>query len=143
MSTRCDKIVGYTYDITKEYNEIKKSNRDEFDNKWLSGEETVLNCGVTFKPYWNKKDKDNGKLMILYEGMNGSYCKLVFINEVEYDAFYEDDTNIVNAINKLLKTRASVPFEVKQVIREGYRQIFGKELERTSEIKPEYIVYWR
>ena len=41
MSTRCDKIVGYTYDITKEYNEIKKSNRDEFDNKWLSGEETV------------------------------------------------------------------------------------------------------
>lgn len=73
--------------------------------------------------------------------MSGEYCKLIYILKYEYKAIEDDSYEIQKAINKLLKD-VQAPFDVKQQIKRLYKAIFNRELERTSDIKAEYLVHW-
>ena len=131
MGMRCDKIVGYGIDIQEPWEEL----REELQDKWMDADMENLN----FKGY-NIYKGENDTLTIIYDGLSGEYCKLMYITAYEKNS-YEEETNIDTGINKILST-AEVPFSVKQKVKELYKEIFKKDLNRTSLIKALYLVHW-
>lgn len=137
MSIYCDKIVGYSLDITEEFSKNVENSR-----RWIEGDECKEYefSSLKFECYDNLTS--NNKVTMLYDGLSGKYCKLVYI--IDFDKETEEEENnddLINSINNLLKD-SPVPFSVKQTMKNIYRAIFGTDLNKTSSIKPEYIVHW-
>lgn len=140
MSVNCDKFIGYSIDILEEWSkldssiqekwskDIKQENKEEFDK-------------AGFTPYYSEQSSLKDTVTILYDGMSGQYCKLVYVIDYEAYAEEENNENIVNTINNLL-LHSPVPFSIKKNIKKIYKSIFNKDLNKTSDIKPEYIIHW-
>lgn len=132
MSTYCDKIIGYSIDILNEWESLD----DNIKDNW----ESAINNELEFTGYDNSKHINN-RLTIIYDGMDGCYCKLFFVVDSDIRGGVDDDEDIVRSINELLSI-STVPFDVKQKIKRVYKELFGKDLEMTSKIKATYLVHW-
>ena len=131
MSIYCDKIVGYGLDIKNEWDLIDDDTRD----RWLTNDYE----NIVFKAFDSAKNSTE-YLTIVDDGLSGEYTKLVYVTAIERNS-YEEENSIDKGINELLYT-SEVPFGVKQKVKAAYREIFGKELNRTSLIKAMYLVHW-
>lgn len=136
MSVYCDKIIGYSLDITEEFNKDKTNLRG-----WIEGDKDKEDKFSSIKfEYYNNLTSDN-KVTMIYDGMSGGYCKLVYIIDFYKETEEENNDELIDSINNLLKD-SPVPFSAKQTMKSIYRAIFGIDLNKTSSIKAEYIVHW-
>jgi len=140
VSVYCDKFVCYSIDIMSDWESLTDEQKDFWLSNW-SNAEIVKHKKINFIPYYNKIGALNNKVTIIYDGMNGDYCKLAYIIDYEKDANEEDCDTIVDSINTLLND-SPVPFSVKQSIKEAYKEIFEKDLNMTSSIKATYLLHW-
>lgn len=127
MGVYLDKYFGYMLDVTEEYDKLCDENDDDilFEN-FISCNFDKLNKDLqelNFVPYYSvsRKHRQNDITMI-YDGMCGEYCKLIFINQFER---YCNDESDVNMENKFLKTIA-VPDDIRGKLTKVYEIIFGK-----------------
>lgn len=129
MGVRCDKIVGFSLDITDEWaglNEVKK-------NKVLDIE--LPDFGYVG---FNINADIKNKLTIIYDGISGEYCKLVYVLRDNREENSEELQEILDAINEVMK-ESPVSFSVTRKIKQFYRELFGYELNKSSRIHAEYI----
>ena len=133
MGVYCDKVIGYSLDITEEWNKLSEDVKD----KWLEENNSKLN----YISYYDRNESLKDYVTVIYDGMNGDYCKIVYVICYSKNAEEENDDELVDCINSLLK-ESPVPFSVKQDIRNVYKELLGRDLSRTSDIKPNYIVHW-
>ena len=140
MSVYCDKFVCYSIDIMNEWESLTEKQQDFWSSNW-SNNQIEEHEKINFIPYYNKIGALTNKITILYDGMSGEYCKLIYVVDYERDANEEDCDNIVKSINSLLN-ESPVPFSIKQNMKEVYKAIFGKDLNMTSSIKATYLVHW-
>ena len=134
MSVYCDEIVGYSLDIQKEFIE----NKDELQHLLEAKQDKFNEIG--FENY-DSMNSLIDKVSILYDGMSGEYTKLIYILDYEKNTSEIESTHTIKTVNELLSTSA-VPFSVKQKIKRVYKELFGKDLNKTSSIIPEYIIHW-
>ncbi|MBO5389412.1 MAG: hypothetical protein J6A59_15015 [Lachnospiraceae bacterium] len=133
MGVYCDKVIGYSLDITEEWDKLSEDVKD----KWLEENNSKLN----YISYYDRNESLKDYVTVIYDGMNGDYCKIVYVICCSKNAEEENDDELVDCINSLLK-ESPVPFSVKQDIRNVYKELLGRDLSRTSDIKPNYIVHW-
>ena len=129
MGVRCDKIVGFSLDITEEWNGLSETKREKILDIELPDFEYV---GFSLRA-----DIKN-KLTIIYDGMNGDYCKLVYVLRDNRDECDDELPEILEAINEVMK-ESPVSFSVTRKIKQLYRELFGYELNKSSRIRAEYI----
>lgn len=132
MGIRCDKIVGYSLDIMEEWESLKDAKKD----KLLE----MNNSELGYVGYYSK-DNMKDKVTIIYDGLDGNYCKLIYVMEINTNGYDEDCVKVNKCINSLLET-ATVSFSVKQKIKQVYKELFGVDLNRTSRIHAEYITHF-
>lgn len=132
MGVSCDRIVGFSLDINKEWEGVSEVGHEKLHN-------TVMD-ELNYVGYNSGQDV-KFKITLLYDGMNGEYCKLVYVNSISKDGYENDSEEIIAGINEMLST-AEVPYSVIKHIKRVYKTFFNKELSMTSSIKPEYIVHW-
>lgn len=142
MSVYCDKIVGYTLDVTKDF---ENANRESID-KWLDYCENNkdLYSKLSFKTYWGfgQKQISSGDITLIYDGMSGQYCKLVLIEEYVYKSDCEEqDDGIVVAINEKLN-QVEIDSNIKEKLQLAYESIFGNNENIIDKIKLEYFIHW-
>jgi len=133
MSVYCDKYVGYALDIQEDWDKLSEDTKD----KWLDNDNEALN----YKGYYSSKKDINSTIMIIPDGMNGDYVKLMCVIKCETNTYEEDCDELVDVINEMLSS-GEVPFSVQKHMREVYKAVFKKDLNRASDIKPYYLVHW-
>lgn len=132
MGVRVDKYLGYVVDIQKEWDKLL----DEQQDYWSCSKEKESEI---FKPYYTHGDF-KGKITILYDGMSGEYIKLIYILDYCTDTS-DDDESIVKTVNKQLEN-AEVPNEIKQKLRNMYKEIFNVEHITDFKVQLEYFIHW-
>ena len=138
MGSYCDKIVGYMIDVTEEFKRLDSESREKlldtcliFKNKF--GE-------VEYKGYHTDDTPSNGDLTLIYDGMSGTYAKLVIIKEIIYDSdFEEHDDEIVVCINKEL-SKIEIKDSIKDKFEIAYESIFGAPNNMIDKIKLDYAI---
>lgn len=130
MGVRVDKYLGYVVNIQDEWNKLTEEERD----LWLDTKHTD-----TFKAYYLSGDcKD--KITVIYDGMSGQYTKLVYVVEY-FSATCDDDEKIVGVVNKYLGS-AEVPNEIRQKLREVYKEIFSLDYVTDFKVQLQYFIHW-
>lgn len=132
MGVRVDKYLGYVVDIQKEWDKLL----DEQQDYWSCSKEKESEI---FKPYYTHGDF-KGKITILYDGMSGEYTKLIYILDYCTDTS-DDDESIVKTVSKQLEN-VEVPNEIRQKLREVYKEIFGIEYVTEFKVQMEYLIHW-
>ena len=138
MSVHCDKFICYSIDIEDEFFKLDEDSRE----KWLEdfkGKNTEEFDKINYAPYYGAKSSLRNKVVVLYDGMSGTYCKLIYVIEYEREADEENSDTIVDCINELL-IKVEAPNEIKQKLKRVYKAMFGVETEKC--VKTEYIVHW-
>ena len=150
MGIYCDRIIGYRMEVTEEYlkaNDLlsQKHNDDEGYLLWETyvGDEHAdiynhLLDAQGFVPYYRRQKPTTDNIMLLVDMLGGEYAWLVYINEVDYRSYNEEDEN--ETINKALEL-TPVPEHVQEKMRECYKILFDKE-ECNNEIKFQQISHW-
>lgn len=132
MGVRVDKYLGYVVDIQKEWGELTI----DYQDLYLCNEEKRTD---TFKPYYAKGNcKD--KITVLYDGMSGEYTKLLYVLDYCTDTSDEDES-IVKTVNKQLEN-VEVPSEIRQKLRNMYKEIFNVEHVTDFKVQLEYFIHW-
>lgn len=72
--------------------------------------------------------------------MSGEYTKLIYILDYCTDTS-DDDESIVKTVNKQLEN-VEVPNEIRQKLREVYKEIFGIEYVTEFKVQMEYLIHW-
>lgn len=132
MGVNVAKYIGYVVDIQKEW------------DKLLDEQQDIWSCSTsketdTFKPYYTHGDfKD--KITVIYDGMSGEYTKLIYVVDYCTDTSDEDES-IVKEVNKHLSS-VEVPSEIRQKLREVYKEIFGVEHITEFKVQMEYFIHW-
>lgn len=132
MGVRVDKYLGYVVDIQKEWDKLL----DEQQDYWSCSKEKESEI---FKPYYTHGDF-KGKITILYDGMSGEYTKLIYVLDCCADTC-DDDEDIVKTVNKQLEN-VEVPNEIRQKLRNMYKEIFNIEHITDFKVQLEYFIHW-
>lgn len=131
MSIRCERYIGYSLDIIDEINNLSEEQREQ----WLYGPYSVYSLLTN-----SKTEEINDNILVVYDGLNGSYCKLFYVVSKDTETFY-DSCEVDEKINDMLKL-ITVDMEIKHHMRQAYKTIFGKELEHASLIRAEYLMHY-
>lgn len=132
MGVTTSKYLGYVVDIQKEWDKLL----DEQQDFWSLSKE---NDTETFKPYYVTGNPE-GRITIVYDGMNGEYTKLIYV--IAYcRGVSDDDEKMVEKINENLAD-AVVPMDVRYKLREIYKQIFKVDHITDFEVHMEYFIHW-
>jgi hypothetical protein len=126
MGVDVDKYFGYVIDITEQTSKLKSIGEDDFWEKYMDGEnlsQELIDLGYVADSY--PKYPTANDITLIYDGMSGNYCKLIYIVTVERDSYDYSETN--EELNKVL---ANVPVQddIKEKMWEAYRLIFGDRL---------------
>ena len=132
MGVSCDRVVGFSLDISKEWDGISEVGQEKLYNAILDD--------LNYVGYSAGKDV-RFKITILNDNMDGGYCKLVYVNNISKNGYENDVEDVIDGINELLAT-AEVPYSVIKHMKRAYKTFFNKELSKISGIKPEYILHW-
>lgn len=118
MGVYLDKYFGYMLDVTDEFN-------DELWNKYVDSSTSDL-CEnlkeINFIPYYSREKQKVNDITLVYDGIDGDYCKLIFIKQIDR---YCDDEFDVSVENEFLKT-LPIPCDVRKKLTKVYEIIFGK-----------------
>lgn len=128
MSVVCDKIVGYSLDISSA---VRSLSSDERTNL-LYGDNPF---GI--KSYY-EDDVEENDITILHDGMSGKYTKLVYALAVDYEADTEAE-ELGAAINNIF-SKVEIPSDIKEKLYSVYNRIFKSD--SLDSVKLEYILHW-
>lgn len=132
MGVNVAKYIGYVVDIQKEWDKLL----DEQQDIWScsTSKETEV-----FKPYYTHGDF-KGKITVIYDGMNGEYTKLIYVIDYCTDTSDEDES-LVREVSKHLSS-VEVPSDIRQKLREVYKEIFGVQHITEFKVQMEYFIHW-
>lgn len=128
MSVVCDKIVGYSLDISSA---VKSLSSDERINLLYNDNPFEI------KSYY-EDDVEENDITILHDGMSGKYTKLVYVLAVDYEADTEAEELGV-AINNIF-SKVEIPLDVAEKLYSVYNRIFKSD--SSDFVKLEYILHW-
>lgn len=128
MSVTCDKIVGYSLDVSSAFKNLSSDERTDIlynDNSF----------GI--KSY-DEDDIEENDITILHDGMSGKYTKLVYVLAVDYEADTEaEELGVV--INNIF-SKVEIPSDIKEKLYSVYNRIFKSD--SLDSVKLEYILHW-
>lgn len=128
MSVVCDKIVGYSLDISLAFRDLNSEERISLlynDNPF----------GI--KSYY-EDDVEENDITILHDGMSGKYTKLVYVLAVDYEADTEaEELGVV--INNIF-SKVEITSDVAEKLYSVYNRIFKSD--SSDFVKLEYILHW-
>lgn len=108
MGIYCDKIKGFTVDLTDE--EAKLVGSDFIHESEYS--------------WW--RNKDHKKTYIVDDGMSGEYTRIVFAERISYDVdYFEDDETF------FVLQQKEITDEIYNSLNELYKLITNKDLDKS------------
>lgn len=130
MSIDCKRYVGYVMDVLDDLDFMSDENRDKF----IYG----LNVSVDKISFVSDNRAERGNITLIYDGLNGDYCKLMYV--LACDGGYEDEEpHVQDEINNLL-SKLPVDTDIAMSMHKAYEYIFGRKTTRV--IKPEYVIHY-
>lgn len=130
MGINVNKYIGYSIDVLDEYSQLDDNIRDN----WNSGYSEELK----FKGYYSRQGSLKGYITLLYDGMSGDYCKLMYVEDYTVDCS-DDDSDMIDTINAKISNTV-VPDDIQKILKDVYRYITRKEL--SKDIKLEYLIHY-
>lgn len=131
MGINCDAFVGYTLDITNEVQELNNSDEIIYDLK--DDNEYGL------KSYWGKSGIKPDDIVILHDGLNGEFTKLIYVLNYEHNIGYLESEDIFKTVNGLLLF-ADVPSNTRIKLLSVFNKLFNRV--ESKSVKAEFILYY-
>lgn len=135
MSVSFTKYLGYCIDIHQEYEALKENNEDV--EELLETQENIpqVLSQLGFVGYYGYNKPNKNDITLLDDGMGGEYTYLMYIIDVNYDAYYYDeDDNIDKSINEIL-ANIPVPETVANSLKKVYQEIFQKDTTKNIQLQ--------
>lgn len=130
MGVNIYKYIGYTVDILDDYLKLDDKTIDIIDKEYSED--------LRFKGYYGRHGSLKGYITLLYDGMNGDYCKLIYVEDYIADCS-DDDCDLLDTINNKIK-HTEIPDDIIMLLRNAYKHIAKKGLNK--DIKPEYLIHY-
>lgn len=131
MGISCDAFVGYTLDITNEIQEL--SNYDKIIYELEDGNEYEI------KSYWGNSRINSGDVVLLHDGLNGEFTKLIYVLSYENNIGYLESEDIFKTVNGLLLF-VDVPSNIRIKLLSVFNKLFNRV--ESKSIKAEFILYY-
>lgn len=123
MSVTCEQFIGYTLTL-----KTKLKHEDfEFFHEFISKHPEY--------DYYNKGNKE-GQIILVVDGMNGEYARLIFVEKHIYNCNYNEDPCYI----KYSSERPSL--EIYAALARAYEEMYGTPLEESSTNKIEHALWF-
>ena len=130
MSVGCKRYVGYVMNVLDDLKFMSDENKDTF----IYG----LNVSVEKINFVSDSKAEKGNITLLYDGLNGGYCKLMYVLACD-GGYEEEEPHVQSEINNLL-SNLSVDANIITNLHKAYEHIFGRKTTRV--VKPEYVIHY-
>lgn len=143
MSVSCTEYLAYMIDVTDEYDELDKEIFEKWHSDFKGTHKEEFNK-FNFAPVYGGREYNvKGKITLLYDGLNGEYCKLMHVIEYGDCEYGEENTDLIDKLNVFLALGNVEPsVDVKNNIANVYKEIFGKDLDSKDRIILQYFKHW-
>lgn len=142
MGVAVDTYIGYSVDIYDKFNNYSKVLMDKWLEDFKSSNKMEFDK-LNFTPLYNTGYKIKDKVSLIYDGMSGTYCKLMYVLAYDYNTGDDISEDVIKSINSLLK-ESKIPEYVEENIKRVYSAIFSEELntDNNNKISAEYLLHW-
>lgn len=117
MSVSSEQYIGYTVNLKTD---LKSDDFDFFDDF------------TTKYPVYDYYYDDKGKVLLIVDGMSGTYARLIFIEKCITDSWNDEEDYIV-------LNNSVVPEDVYKELNRAYKTMYDKDLDKNL---IEYALWW-
>jgi len=126
MSVSCEMFLGWTVRLIE-------GNVSDDDFEFFEELEEREPEFRAFKGKYSKFTKDNTKVKLVVDGMNGLYARLIYVHKNKCIYSFDDGISYEKLSNE------QVPDDIYSELNECYKKIYNKDLERD---KVEYALWY-